>query len=152
VSTQRIVELELWSMPGSAGAPFDGKAIAHECRQDLGLSSEVVLGLSFVPNQTDVERFRWRLTNGESSTEQFQAYCVARGIPAQLGALPSVAEYVAHVEGQPLAWLHLPAELDGFPQAKKVLRWALSKGFMVVQAQRPESPLAEESLRALWHQ
>ena len=149
---QKIVELELWSKPGAVAAPLDGKAVAHECRKHTGLPSEVVLGLNFVPDQTDSERFRLRLSNGESSVEQFQAYCAARDIPAQVGALSSVAEYLAHVEGQRLAWLHLPAEPAGLQQAEKVLRWAVVRGFKVVQAQRPEWPLAEESLRGLWSQ
>jgi hypothetical protein len=152
VPLRQVVELELWSAPGAAAIPFDGKLIAQECRQDTGLSSEVVLGLSFVPDQADLERFRWHLNNGKASLEQFEAYCIERSIPAQLSDIASVGEYLAHLEGQPLAWLHLPGEPGGMRQAQKLLQWAEVRGFVVVQAERPESPLAESALGVLWQQ
>lgn len=141
--------MELRSKPLSPAGVLEGKAVAERCRLSTGLSEDIVLGLSFVPDHTDVENLDLGLQSGEFSLSEFTGFCRLH----ELKPLPSddlsAARFLAHVWGQPLAWLHLPDDGAGYAMAVKIFRWAESSGFLVTIGQG-SSPISESSLAAFW--
>ena len=84
MSLPRVIELELWSLPGASGSPLDGKAVAESCRAETGLSPEVVLGLNFVPDTTDVTNLRSLLDSAPESLKRFRQFFPSAGyLPIQ---------------------------------------------------------------------
>ncbi len=140
-----VVELELWSSPGTADLPLDGKAIAERCRSENDLPEHVVLGLSFVPDETDVRNVLSSFEAGESSEESFISFCAAHALPADPKSASSAAMFLAYIEGQPLAWLHLPVGQEGLSMCQRLCAWA-SRERLVVCLPKPLSepaPLQE---------
>ena len=132
-----VVELELWSQPGMAPLDQSGKAVENECRAQLQLEPTVVLGLSFVPDGTDVTRLRLSLQSGEASAADFQAFCGANGLPVSATHEQSAASFLAQAFGQPLAWLHIPFSAAGKATYLRIAAWANARGLVVVE------PIAE---------
>lgn len=147
-----IVELELWSLPRVARTPFDGKDAAERCRSETGLASTVVLGLSFVPDSVDVQNLRNALQQGEVRQEEFRAFCLERGLESEAGNERSAAEFLAYVEGQALAWLHLPAEEGGLSMARTMVAWAASNSMQLRDGASTYEALSEKQVYALWRQ
>jgi hypothetical protein len=146
---ERVVELELWSAPLVGEVPFEGKIIAATCRQSTGLPEDVVLGLSFVPDQTDVENLRLSLERAEVSLVDFQQYCARNGLPPDANNISSAAQYLSYVGGQPLAWLHFPASQEGRGMAKVAIEWANENGYLV-KLPLQASPIGEGEANCLW--
>jgi hypothetical protein len=147
---QRIVELELWSRPRTSIAPQDGKAVAEACRNDTGLSQEVVLGLNFVPDKSDVENLQLALAAGEVTLHEFKRYCAKQQLEPAINSTSSAAAFLAYANGQPLAWCHFPAGPEGYPMARLTLQWAGSMNLLLVIAHGEQS-LREAHLAELWH-
>jgi len=145
-----IVELELWLPPQSDRAPLDGKGLAARCRHETGLSSDVVLGLSFVPNEQDVAEVKRAIEAGEIQAEAFQRFLKKRGLPSHTETERSAAEFLAFVRGQPLAWLHLPAESPGLAMAQALTEWARKNNLQVHDGARTYEQLADSQVYALW--
>jgi len=145
----RVIELELWSKPGSALLPQTGKSVAIACRRETGLSEQVVLGLNFVPDAADMRNLQLSLTEGEFCQAEFEQFCATRGLSADTNDNISAAEFLAHAVGQPLAWLHLPESREGLHMAHLVLGWAEKSGYLLRVGQS-EPPLRTEELSCLW--
>lgn len=148
---QRIVDLELWTRPRSQAVPLEGACVAEACRAGTGLSSEVVLGLSFLPDRTDVENLRHAFSAGETTPEAFMNFCSQHALDEDFNSEPSAAKFLAYLWGQPLAWLHFPANSSGRQMAEAVSLWAEQAGFVVVAGQG-EPPLSQVEILARWPQ
>jgi len=146
---KRIVELELWSGLLDARVPFDGKSIAEECRAFAGLPHDVVLGLGFLPDATDIANLAISIARGEVTMQAFQTFCATNNLAPDRNDSISAGRFIAYTFGQPLAWLHFPEIADGMRMAKQVLAWASSRGFFVKVAQG-EAPLSESQLEQYW--
>ena len=146
---QRVVELELWSKPRSAFEPYDGKAVAVACRAATGLPNHFVLGLNFVPDPADVRNIEARLLAGEVQESEFHAFCLARQLNPDPSSELSAARFLTFVEGQALAWLHLPEAAVGKAAMHLVLAWSEQQGFIITRGSG-EQAMAEASLSRLW--
>jgi hypothetical protein len=147
---QRIVELELWSRPRTSIAPQDGNAVAEACRKDTGISEDVVLGLSFAPDESDVLSLQLALAAGEVTPDEFKRYCAQQQLEPAINSTSSAASFLAYANGQPLAWCHFPAGPDGYPMARLTLQWAGSMNLLLAIGQGEQS-LRETQLAELWH-
>ena len=145
----RIVELELWSAPGSLTTPVDGKQVAEQCMRATSLPADVVLGLSFIPGDTDVEILKMLIAEGVTTKDHFEVYCQGAHLSAMPLSSESAARFIASVEGSSLAWLHFPASPDGREMALQVHRWASNAGYIVRKCQG-EPALSELQVAALW--
>ncbi len=145
-----IVELELWSPPGSESLAKEGKDVAARCQQESGLPTDVVLGLNFVPDEQDVETLRARLEAGEVHANDFLSFCAQRGLPTSPEHARSAAEYLVYIQGQPLAWLHVPAERSGFLMAQTLVKWARQNGLELRDGGYTNELLSEAQVYANW--
>jgi hypothetical protein len=145
-----IVELELCLAPRSIDAPLEGKDVAARCQQETGLSRDVVLGLSFVPEQYDVEELKRAVEATEVRLEDFQAFCKRRGLPSDPQNTRSAAEFLAFAQGQRLAWLHLPAESAGLEMARTLTRWAADNGMQIRDGSSTYELLSDEQVYQRW--
>jgi hypothetical protein len=146
----RIVDLELWSVPLEAQIPFDGKLIAEECRVSTGLPDDVVLGLNFIPDATDITTLDISISRGEVTTQDFQKFCAEHNLAQDRNDPLSSGRFLAYAFGQPLAWLHFPAGAEGLEMARQMFAWASSRRFIVVAAQG-EAPLSMGQLEQYWN-
>ena len=146
-----IVELELWLPPRCEQAPLEGKDVADRCQHETGLAPDVVLGLSFVPDEHDVGALRRAIEQGEVKLEEFRRFCLGRGLPFEAENARSAAEFVAFTQGQPLAWLHLPAESAGLDMAKVLTQWAHKSGYELRDGSSTFELLSDSQVYALWH-
>ncbi|WP_087496116.1 hypothetical protein [Curvibacter sp. AEP1-3] len=146
---KRIVDLELWSRPLEAQMPFDGKLIAEECRASTSLPDDVVLGLSFLPDSTDISNLETSISRGEVTTQAFQEFCTEHNLRHDQNDPLSACRFLADAFGQPLAWLHFPADIEGLEMAQLMFAWASNRGFLLIDAQR-ESPLSMDQIRRYW--
>lgn len=146
---KRIVDLELWSLPLDAQMPFDGKRIAEECRTSTGLPDDVVLGLNFIPDATDITNLEISISQGEVTTQAFQEFCAKHNLLHDRYDPLSAGRFLATAFGQPLAWLHFPAGAEGLEMARQLFTWASSRRFIVV-AGRGEAPLSMDQLGQYW--
>jgi|APTNR8051073442_1049403.scaffolds.fasta_scaffold31474_3 hypothetical protein len=145
-----IVELELWLPPQSDQAPLEGKDVAARCQRETGLAPDVVLGLSFVPDEHDVGTLKRALEEGEVEADEFRSFCQNRGLPSDAEDTQSAAEFVAFTQGQPLAWLHLPAESGGLAMARKLTRWAHENNFQLRDGASTYELLSDAQIYSLW--
>ena len=145
----RVVELELWSKPRISVFPMDGKLVASACRDGTGLSEQVVLGLSFVPDETDTKNLQLALAEGELAQTEFEQFCARLGLHADTRDEISAGRFLTYAVGQPLAWLHLPENAEGLSMAASILAWAESKGYIVTLG-KSEPPLGVDELPRLW--
>lgn len=146
---KRIVDLELWSLPLEAQMPLDGKLIAEECRASTGLPDDVVLGLDFMPDSTDVSNLEISISRGEVTSQAFQEFCAMHKLKHDRHDPRSACWFLACALGQPLAWLHFPAGIEGLGMAHQVFAWASNRKFILVPAQS-EAPLSMDQLRRYW--
>lgn len=147
---RRIVELELCSKPRVPRELLDGHEVAERCRADTGLSHEVVLGLSLVPEELDVQNLQASLGSGEQALDEFNSFCAQRGLQPDLTSELSAAEFLAYVEGQALAWLHLPEEDEGLNMARALVAWAADNGMDIHDGASTYERLSEDQIYALW--
>lgn len=144
---QRVVDLELWSLPR---APLlDGKAVALSCRSATTLKAEIILGLSFTPDETDTKNLGLVFAENPSLELTFDNFCREQALPSEPSNTTSAARFFAFWEGQPLAWLHFPAEHVGKGMALSVYHWAVNSGYVIRSAQG-EPSLSEAEIKALW--
>jgi hypothetical protein len=144
-----IVDLELWSRPFDVQVPLDGKHIANDCRGFTGLSEDIVLGLSFIPDPTDKINIDISIARGEVTMQDFEVFCASNDLRPSTNDSISAARFIAYSYGQPLAWLHFPIGVEGLQMAIKVLNWASSNGFLVKIGQG-EAQLSEIQVRQYW--
>ncbi|MDZ7920213.1 hypothetical protein [Rhodoferax sp.] len=143
------MDLELWSAPLDAQVPFDGKLVAEECRALTGLPGDVVLGLNFIPDITDLANLEISVASGEVTTQAFQEFCAKHNLTINRSDPFSAARFIAYAFGQPLAWLHFPAGAEGLEMARQVFAWASSRGFIVIALQG-DKPLSMDQLEQYW--
>jgi hypothetical protein len=148
----QVVELELWSRPGMAPLDHSGKQIANECCAQLQLDPTVVLGLSFVSDETDVTRLRVSLETGEATAAEFHAFCSASGLPVSATHEQSAASFLAQRFGQPLAWLHIPYSAAGKAMYIRIAAWADARRLVLVETSTEICcPVGEPSASHYWH-
>lgn len=145
----RVVEIELWSTPRSTVIPVDGKEVAAVCREGAGLPPKIVAGLNFVPDEIDVVNLRHSISEGDVSQSEFELFCLSRGLRADSTDNMSAAYFLAFSDGQPLAWLHLPENAEGYQMATAILGWAESNGYVLRLGQSCPVLTASE-LVTLW--
>lgn len=144
---QRVVDLELWSLPKTP--LLDGKAVAQACRLATNVSPEIVLGLSFVPDEKDITNLDLIFAENPLIEIAFKSFCREQGLASEPSNTNSAARFIASSEGQPLAWLHFPAEPAGKSMALSVCRWAANSGY-VIRSGQSEHALSESEVEALW--
>jgi hypothetical protein len=144
----RIVELELWLPPHRPDAPLDGRDVAERCRSETGLAENVVLGLNFVPDLVDVENLRDAMKRGEFEEDELMAFFVARGLQPNQECERSAAEFLSYARGQPVAWLHLPAERSGVEMARTLASWARSNGLQLRDGESSADELSVAQVEA----
>ena len=145
-----IVEFEFWSPPGSPTLAVEGKPIAARCHKETGLPKEVILGLNFVPDEQDAERLQGYLHAGEVRVEDFLLFCKKHGLAPDSANSRSAAEYLVHIEGQPLAWLHITAESSGLATAQALWRWAEQNNLQVRDGGYTNDLLSEAQVYKCW--
>lgn len=128
-----VIELEIWSQPGSELERDAGKEIGPRCSSELCLPGGIVLGLSAIPDPIDAQNLRSYLAEGELSYAEFQEFCVNRGLPADVSVIDSAARFLAYSHGVPLAWVHLPASPEGLEFGCRVHLWARSHKYCLVE-------------------
>jgi len=129
--------------------PLDGKRVAQDCRSATGLAPEVVLGLNFVPDETDVQNLEFMFSGQELTREEFLEFCASRGLVPDPANLVSAARFVAFACGQPLAWLHFPAEAIGLLMARSVWAWVAGLGYVICTGQGG-TPLSQTEMENMW--
>ncbi|WP_133001232.1 hypothetical protein [Luteimonas arsenica] len=145
----RIVDLELWSLPRTAASPLDGKYVAEECRVASGLPDDIVLGLNYVPSDTYVRNLASAFEDSASLAVQFSSFCQDRGLPTEKECPKSAAHFLAFWEGQPLAWLHFPSAPEGREMAIRVHEWAEKCGY-AIRAGQGAPELSKIEIQAFW--
>ena len=145
-----IVELDLCLPPRSDRAPLDGKQLSARCQRETGLSSDVVLGLNFVPDEQDVEQLKRTHETEEVKPEDFQSFCLTRGLRPNPEDTRTAGEFLAFARGQRLAWPHLPAERPGLAMAKTIVRWAHENGLEVHDGASTYELLSDEQIYGRW--
>ncbi|MBK1616693.1 hypothetical protein CKO44_24955 [Rubrivivax gelatinosus] len=113
------------------------------------MPEDVVLGLNFVPDETDGQVLAAKFAKGDSSARQFEEFCLNQELPVDSGHAKSAAHFLAFTEGQPLTWLHFPASQEGQGMAASVYEWATTAGHIIRRGQG-ERALTETEIRALW--
>ena len=141
-----VIELEIWSQPGLELEPDAGKEIGPRCCSELRLPEGIVLGLSAIPDPIDAQNLRSYLVGGELSYPEFQEFCVNRGLPADVSAIDSAARFLAYSYGVPLAWVHLPASSEGLEFGCRILLWARSHKYCLVEPSAEYCFIEESSL------
>jgi len=76
----KIIELELWSKPENNLPKELGRQLACEVSKELQLEKDIVLGISFIPDGTDVENLKIGLSENELTISSFNRYCKAKKI------------------------------------------------------------------------
>ena len=127
---------------------MDGKTVAAACRKSVGLDEEVVLGLSLLPDETDVENLRLALLSGEVAKSGFELFCKENRLPPDLNDVWSACRFLVYTRGQPLAWLHFPETPEGLQMARDAHQWSEEQNLLVFGAS--EHPLSEITLSNLW--
>ena len=145
-----VVDLELWSEPESAHVVPEGETVAGECRAALSLPKTVVLGLSFIPDATDVECLKLALLEREVTEARFLAYCRRCKLPPNAQNEQSAARFLAFTYGQPLAWLHFPFTAEGLAMYRAVAAWAHQHRLVVVEPSEVCCPIGEASASHYW--
>ena len=149
-SLPRVIELELWSRPGSNLAPEAGKAvIAPQCRAELALCAEVVLGLSAIPHPIDSQNLAAAFGEGELTHEAFEGYCARNGLVADAHSPETAACFLEYEFGRPLAWVHLDASTRGIGIGRRINAWAHAQGFCLVEPAETSCILQSSSLSHL---
>jgi hypothetical protein len=146
----QIVELELWSMPGTKKTPFNGKEVAKRCREETGLPETVVLGLNFLPDPIDVQDLLKSLNRNELRIEEFLAFCADRGLEPSTENERAAAEFLACAAGQAIAWLHLPADKSGLNMAQTLVLWAAQNRMQLRHGDGNYEVLGESQVYAFW--
>ncbi|WP_328190281.1 hypothetical protein [Marinobacter sp. OP 3.4] len=124
---KRVIELELWSTPGRCLDPELGKDLDAEAVREADLPRDVVLGLSFIPDQAHVEFLRVALAEREIAERDFRVFCDFRGLDPDPGLPFSAARFLEFMYGRPLAWVHLPESEEGAVYFMRLNRWARAR-------------------------
>lgn len=107
----RVLELEIWSAPGSSLGTEAGDEVAARAAEALGLLPTVVLGLNFATSAVDAELLQQALAEGEPSATAFTAFCAEMGLRPSLQDPHSAALFLERAYGRALAWVHIPRGL-----------------------------------------
>lgn len=143
----RVVDLELWSPPGTS--LLDGKAVAEACRSATAAPPEIILGLNFVPEEADTKSLVLSFAEDPQLALTFQNFCHEQGLSSEWTNVEAAARFMVFIEGQPLAWLHFRTDPSGKGLALSVCRWATDSGY-VIRSGQGERSLSESAIHALW--
>lgn len=119
VWVKRVTEFEVWSKPGGALPADFGKALQGVVRA-CGIAPDVFLGVSNMPDESDVNALQQLLAQSPAEEERFVSFCQSKGFDAQRGNTISAARYVEFVQGCCVAWVHLPAGPDELALLHKI--------------------------------
>ncbi len=124
-----ILELELWSTPGKQLDAELGNDLAVEIPRAAGLPQGIILGLSFVPCDADVENLNIALNEGELLEDDFMSFCRFAKLPPRRRVAVSAARFLEFVYGRPLNWVHLPVSDAGKSYFARISSWAQENGY-----------------------
>ena len=106
---KKVHEMDAWSPPGRQLDVDYGKKIAEKMWA-RGYAREVILGLSFIPDVTDVKVFAMALADGEFTFLDFSKFCHEHHLPLDQNSAESAARFLEFFFGRKVAWLHIPEE------------------------------------------
>lgn len=104
---KRVTEYEVWSKPGGALPADFGQAIQGDVWA-CGIPRDVFLGVSNIPDASDVSRLDQLLRRSPAEASRFLAFCATNALDSARGSAHSAARYMAFVEGCCVAWVHIP--------------------------------------------
>lgn len=104
---RRVHEYEAWSRPGQLLPSDYGKNLQSEF-WNLGIPTDVFLGLDSIPDRTDSEGLRIAIERGEFSKQDFGKFCAGHSLPDDLNCAESACRFLEISLGRCLAWIHIP--------------------------------------------
>lgn len=124
-----IVEMEIFSKPKEFYHQDFGKTHVAPTFAKEGLPKEIVIGLSNIPDDTDMINLRLHLNGHEGNTKKYQEFCHKHHINPNSNE--AACKYLAYIEGTPLAWVHIPEDKFDF-YYRKVLDIANKNEWILV--------------------
>lgn len=126
-----VQEFEVWSRPGMVFPQDYGKDLQEEI-WGLGVPRDVFLGVSNIPDETDVVRLRLALDRREVELSQFSSFCEQLGLDADLECQSSASRFMEFSFGRVLAWVHIPEGGDERHLLQQIKSAIESRGFVLV--------------------
>lgn len=129
---KKVCELELWSKP-NANLPEDvGLSLVKKAIIELELD-KIIVGLSFLPDSTDVENLKICLAEKELDIFQFKSYCSKNNLSNDLNNAESAALFLEYEYGRPLAWIHIPTDVCLEETIQKIKNWAKKSDSIIIE-------------------
>jgi len=105
---EAIWELEVWSPPGHLLNPEFGKLVLAPEMWREGISRDVFLGLSAIPDPVDCENLKSDIESGVVTMQAFSTFCFEQGLVDSTDNQLSASRFLEYSYGRPLAWVHIP--------------------------------------------
>ncbi|QHE86274.1 hypothetical protein [Hydrogenophaga sp. BPS33] len=106
---RRVREFEIWSKRRELLPADFGKALAVRLWA-LGVPEHVVLGLNFIPDETDSLNLKSMIEDGELTLEEFVIFCKENSLVQNISSVVSAGLYLEYCFGRCLAWIHFPED------------------------------------------
>ena len=126
-----VIEFEAWSRPGTLLPPDFGKTIQSEV-WSAGIPRDVFLGVSNLPDETDVAALSQFLEEEPLAERAFYSFCRSNGLPENRDNAASAARYLELLHGCCVAWIHIPQGPDE-PALLRKVREAIARFDLIVK-------------------
>ncbi len=127
-----IWELEAWSPPGRPLDQDFGKLVLAPEMWREGISRDVFIGLSYVPDPIDCQNLKTDIREGVVSKKAFADFCNLNGLQCSMDDERSAASFLEFVNGRPLAWVHIPDDENANREATRINKLLEGKGFRLL--------------------
>lgn len=128
-----VYELELWSKPGkNLDQDFGKEELQEIISIDLPLDENIYIGLSYIPDETDVKILEIDIRERRVELDDFLNYCKNNRLSSDLSDPVSAALYLEYQYGRGIAWLHLPCNQTGKFYLSMLVDWSKKNGYVIV--------------------
>ncbi len=128
---EKIIELELHSLPGLLLSQDFGKDVRELVVDELELPEEVFLGLSYIPSKTHAANLKTNIERGEILEIDYYRFCKSNNLATEIGNIISAASFLEYQYGRGIAWLHLPYNDSGVKYFRKIVQWAKKNNYCI---------------------
>lgn len=133
MNIEPVFELEVWSRPGFLyDCDYGKQGLEKQITRDLFLSKGVALGVSQIPDSSDVTNLAMSLEDGELLLSDFNRFCYGNKLRPDPTNELSACKFLEHSYGRALMWIHIADNDSAENMIRKISDWSKRNEFCLI--------------------
>lgn len=133
MNIEHVLELEIWSRPGYLyDCDYGKQGLEKKISRDLFLSKDIALGISQIPDGSDVKNLAMSLEDGDLLLSDFNRFCCENKLRPDPTNELSACKFLEHSYGRVLMWIHINDNDSAESMIKKITIWSRRNEFCLI--------------------